>query len=85
MTRGISWDFEDVRNESPLKQTITPVLPFSQHKLEYYASYSFDGQIMNSIELPQLQVYDMHYKIGLPTVSLQSSVKVTESGMILIL
>ncbi|KAJ8144850.1 hypothetical protein OY671_002050 [Metschnikowia pulcherrima] len=83
MSRGISWDFEDVRNESPLKQAIIPVLPFSQHKLEYYARYSAEERDSDSIELPHLQVQDMQFKVNLPTVTLQQKIEVTESGLVM--
>ncbi|OBA21704.1 hypothetical protein METBIDRAFT_42364 [Metschnikowia bicuspidata var. bicuspidata NRRL YB-4993] len=78
LNKGISWEFEDVRNELPLKQTITPILPFCQHKLEYFGTYVTEANNSN-VELPQLQVYDMHYKLNLPTVALQANVKVIGS------
>lgn len=83
MGQGTIWEFEDERNEAPLKLPITPVLPFSQHKIEYYGTYVDDSEKPELICLPQLEVHDMHYKVNLPTVALQSNVRVTESGMVI--
>lgn len=72
--QGSSWDFLDSRNLLPLKQLAFPVLPFSQHRIVYYGTCNVDQELDQIIQLPNLQAYDVNYKVSLPTLALDDSV-----------
>ncbi|KAK6454253.1 Gryzun, putative trafficking through golgi-domain-containing protein [Scheffersomyces xylosifermentans] len=72
------WDFSDVRNIVPLKQPPFPVLPFGRHFMEFYASTS---QVGDKVQLPSFKVYDVHYKIALPTLSVSDKIVVKDSKL----
>lgn len=65
--RGVDWKFEDKSNIVPLKQGAFPVLPFSRHEMVFSGSYEAEDGI-ELVELPQLSVYDLNYKVSLPTL-----------------
>lgn len=67
--QGTNWDFDDSANLSSLNQSAFPVLPFSQYVLVYRGTFEVDEQTQ-AVQLPQLQVYDVNYKVSLPTIPL---------------
>lgn len=80
----IDWRFEDKRNIVPLKQEPFSILPFSRHVMIFY------GQHLNSlnndsgithVKLPNFKVYDIDYKFGLPTLSVDENIFV-KSGVL---
>ncbi|KAG2736560.1 hypothetical protein G9P44_000650 [Scheffersomyces stipitis] len=73
-----TWDFSDVRNIVPVKQAAFPVLPFGRHFMEFYAKMSEAGE---KIQLPTFKVYDVQYKVGLPTLSVSDNVAVKGSKL----
>lgn len=72
------WNFENDRNIIPLKQSAFPVLPFTRHEMIYYGKYADSGD-NKVIRLPQLKVFDVHYKISLPTLSATDNVAVNNN------
>ncbi|EGW30036.1 uncharacterized protein SPAPADRAFT_52876 [Spathaspora passalidarum NRRL Y-27907] len=61
------WSFEDQRNIVPIKQNPFPVLPFSRHHMIFYGKYT--GEEKDEIKLPLFKVFDVQYKVGLPTLA----------------
>lgn len=77
---GYSWVFNDDRNEVPLGPNVFPVLPFSEQELLFWGSCKAGH---HELELPQLQVFDMNYKVSLPTLVTQDSVQPGELGLVM--
>lgn len=71
--QGTNWTFEASQNLLPLKQTAFPVLPFSHYQMVYRGSYEADED-KQDIQLPHLHVYDVNYKVSLPTLPLDDMV-----------
>lgn len=78
--QGTIWDFENLQNLVPLKQSAFPVLPFSQYLMVYHGTYKLDKEIQD-IQLPNLQVYDVNYKVSLPTLPLDDEVTSDKSAL----
>ncbi|KAK8441664.1 hypothetical protein ACI3LY_000025 [Candidozyma auris] len=74
--RGVDWNFEDPSNIYPLHQAAFPVLPFSRHNMAYTGKFQVEDATSTSIELPNLQVYDLNYKVSLPTLPVDDKVVV---------
>lgn len=73
--RGVNWKFEDDSNIVPLKQGAFPVLPFSRHEMVFTGTYEVDeDEAIEQVELPQMHVYDLNYKVSLPTLPVSESV-----------
>lgn len=80
--KGINWGLDDVVNIVPLKQSAFPVLPFSQHTMRFTGKYHME-EASDKVELPHFQVYDVNYKVNLPTLSLEEDIEATESALIM--
>lgn len=78
--QGTFWNFDDPKNILPLKQSAFPVLPFSRHQMKFHGTYRVEDEA-TKVELPQMQVYDVNYKVSLPTLSLSECVKTTEASL----
>lgn len=61
------WVFSDTRNIFPFKHQMLPVLPFSKQVIEYYGRCVEHQN--GAFKLPQLKVYDVNFKVSLPTLS----------------
>jgi hypothetical protein len=72
------WNFKDSRNIFPMNHNLFPVLPFSRHEIIYYGKYQCDDQYL---QLPTLKVFDVNYKVGLPSLSVDESI-VIKSGLL---
>jgi len=75
----IEWKFEDDRNIVPLRQPALPVLPFNRNIIEFYAKLT-NNTSQNLIALPQFKVYDVHYKVTLPTLAVCDNVVVKNNN-----
>lgn len=73
------WNFSLEKNMMPLVQPRFPVLPFNRFHLDYEASYNSTDDI---IELPQLKVFDLQYKVSLPTLPVTGDI-VSKDGKLL--
>lgn len=71
------WNFDDDRNMFPLVQQRFPVLPFNQFVLEYYSSYNVNNEEI--VQLPQLKVVDVHYKVNLPTLPVAKDIIIKDN------
>lgn len=72
------WNFDDdERNILPLSQPKFPVLPFNRYIMEYYARYN-SGEEM--IQLPLLKVYDVQYKVSLPTLPVANDISIRDNN-----
>lgn len=71
--QGTNWLFKASRNLLPTKQSAFPVLPFSQYQMVYLGQYQLDEKEQD-IQLPHLHVYDVNYKVSLPTLPLDDKV-----------
>lgn len=79
---GTKWVFDDIVSLTPPKQMPFPVLPFSQFSLEYLGTFQLS--IENTpVTLPQLQIYDVNYKVSLPTLAADENVISVNSTLIL--
>lgn len=78
--QGTNWNFEYPQNLSPLKQSAFPVLPFSHFVANFHCSYELDEK-KQDIQLPQFQVYDVNYKVSLPTLALDDEVTPDKSAL----
>ncbi|ODV77140.1 uncharacterized protein CANTADRAFT_56733 [Suhomyces tanzawaensis NRRL Y-17324] len=77
LDEGEGWSFEDDRNLLPLKQPAFPVLPFTQHIMEYYWQYENEQWV----KVPNLRVFDVQYKVGLPLLSVSESIVMRENRL----
>lgn len=77
---GSVWNFDNPDTVVPMKQSAFPVLPFSRHEMIFVGSYELDED-KAEVELPQLQVYDVNYKVSLPTLSLDDEVRTSEFSL----
>lgn len=71
----IEWQFNDDRNIVPLRQPAFPVLPFNRNIIEFYAKLTNNSK-QHLIALPQFKVFDVHYKVALPTLAVCDNVVV---------
>lgn len=78
---SVLWEFNDDRNIVEVKQLAFPVLPFTRHVVEYYGNYTVSNDGIKSVRLPQFKVYDVNYRIWLPTLSVTDSVSVADTGL----
>lgn len=78
---SVLWDFDDDRNIVGLKQLAFPVLPFTRHEVEFFGKYTVSNDGVTSIRLPQFKVYDVNYRIWLPTLSVTDGVSVAETAL----
>lgn len=72
-TDGTSWDVSDTRNTLPLEQPAFPVLPFNRHTMVYYCRCSNESE---TVDLPRFKVYDVHFKVFLPTLAVTRKARV---------
>lgn len=79
---GTSWLIDELLTVSPPKQTPFPVLPFSQFVLEYTGTFDQKSKGM-PVVLPLLHVYDVNYKVSLPTLSIDDHVLASGTGLVL--
>lgn len=75
----IEWQFDDDRNVVPLRQSAFPVLPFNRNIIEFYAKLT-NNTSQRLIALPQFKVYDVHYKVTLPTLAVCENVVVKNNN-----
>lgn len=80
--QGTSWMMDDLQTVAPPKQTPFPVLPFSQFVLEYTGTFSQETKEA-PITLPQLQVYDVNYKVSLPTLPIDEHLVANGTKLVL--
>ncbi|WEJ96006.1 hypothetical protein PSN45_003540 [Yamadazyma tenuis] len=73
------WNFDDERNMYPLVQTKFPVLPFNRFQLEYYGQFNSSESV---IQMPQLKVFDIQYKVSLPALPVADDV-ITRDGLLM--
>ncbi|KAG7191778.1 uncharacterized protein KQ657_002743 [Scheffersomyces spartinae] len=67
-----SWTLdEELLLLPPLKQFEMPVMPFNRHVVEFKARYNDFKH--NLTPLPLFKVYDVHYHVWLPTLSVDSN------------
>lgn len=72
------WTFEDDRNLLPLQQPKFPVLPFNRFLMEYYGQYNLSGEEV--IQLPLFKVYDVQYKVSLPTLPVVNDISIRDNN-----
>lgn len=70
-----SWKFSSDDNLLPEKQGIFPVLPFSKH----WMRFQVEGE--SSQELPVLKVFDVQYKVSLPTLAASDEIERRGEGL----
>lgn len=70
------WNF-DSSNMFPLTQPKFHVLPFNRYILEYYCTYNSADDI---IQLPQLKVFDIQYKVSLPTLPVSNDINIKDNN-----
>lgn len=80
------WDFlQDERNVTPLRQGIFPVLPFSRHNMEFYGTYTRNDDLSTSssdrIKLPNFRVFDVQYKVTLPTIPVSENITIRDGTL----
>ncbi|CCE86758.1 Piso0_005268 [Millerozyma farinosa CBS 7064] len=73
------WHFDDIRNLAPLQQESMPVLPFNRHSIVYYASVSTEAGL-KLLKLPSFKVFDVNYRVSLPTLVTTDDVIVKENN-----
>lgn len=71
------WGYIDELNLVPFVQPPFPVLPFLRHAIDFYAKYGGSKE-EKMVKLPQLKVFDINYKVGLPTLSVSEDVTSVE-------
>ncbi|KAK6201204.1 Gryzun, putative trafficking through golgi-domain-containing protein [Scheffersomyces amazonensis] len=72
------WDFSYDDNIVPLRQTPFPVLPFTRHIMEFVSKFTSPDSM---IKLPSFKVFDVQYKILLPTLSVDDNITVSKQGL----
>ncbi|KAK6461637.1 Gryzun, putative trafficking through golgi-domain-containing protein [Scheffersomyces coipomensis] len=84
-TPPYQWSFDDDRNLIPIRQTPFPVLPFTRHVMEFYGKLTFEEQEerdqLKRIKLPLFKVFDVQYKMMLPTLSVDDHILVSKTGL----
>lgn len=65
-----TWTIEETSELPPLKQMEMPVMPFNRHVIVFRATYNDSKHLL---PLPIFKVYDVHYHVWLPTLSVDSS------------
>lgn len=75
----LKWQFDDDRNIVPLKQATFPVLPFNRNVIEFYAKLTNNSD-EKLVALPQFKVFDVHYKVTLPTLAVCENVVVKSNN-----
>lgn len=73
------WYFDDINNLAPLRQESMPVLPFNRHSIVYYASVSSEADA-KLLRLPLFKVFDVNYRVSLPTLVTTDDVIVKENN-----
>ncbi|CCE85650.1 Piso0_005268 [Millerozyma farinosa CBS 7064] len=73
------WHFDEVKNLAPLQQASIPVLPFNRHSIVYYASVSSEAD-PKLLKLPVFKVFDVNYRVSLPTLVTTDDVIVKENN-----
>ncbi|CAH6723068.1 hypothetical protein CLIB1444_12S03532 [[Candida] jaroonii] len=68
------WNFEE--SQTPLVLNKFPVLPFNRFIIEYQTSYNSTEEL---IQLPQLKVFDLQYKVSLPTLPVSNDIIIKEN------
>lgn len=76
---GTNWTIFEKESLIPLSQSAFPVLPFSQYIMVYKGTYTL--QDTDRVQLPQLRVYDVNYKVSLPTLPLDDQVETEKSAL----
>ena len=69
----VNWIFDDPRNIVPLSLSNLPVLPYSKQVLSFYGKHVVEGK-RDCVVLPKLNVFDINYKVALPTLPACNSV-----------
>lgn len=67
-----SWLFEEQANLIPFRLNAFSVLPFSHFAINFTGSFAEDPA-SNYVELPQLQVYDVNYRVTLPPLPINEN------------
>lgn len=73
------WDFNDKRNVFPLTQQKFPVLPFNRFMIEFYGKYNTTSTA-EIIQLPLFKVYDVQYKVSLPTLPVTNDISIRDNN-----
>lgn len=79
---GSHWLVDETKTIAPTKQTPFPVLPFSQFALEYEARINQERKEM-PVVLPTMHVYDVNYKVSLPTLPADDNIVSKDAELIL--
>ncbi|CUM66053.1 uncharacterized protein PRCAT00003707001 [Priceomyces carsonii] len=74
------WDFNIDTIRTPFVLNAFPVLPFNRHVIKYRGSHSAGT---NLIKLPIIRVFDMNYKVNLPTLPVSENVVTDENVLYL--
>lgn len=77
-TDGTSWDVSDARNTLPLELPAFPVLPFNRHTMVYHCRCSNESE---TVDLPRFKVYDVHFKVFLPTLAVTRKARVVNKSL----
>lgn len=80
------WNFEqDDRNVIPFRQSAFPVLPFSRHHMGYFGRYETDDETttesLSLIKLPTFKVFDVQYKVALPTIPVTTNILIRDGNL----
>lgn len=67
-----SWLFEEKDNLIPFRLNAFSVLPFSHFAINFTGTFA-DDPAVNFVELPQLQVYDVNYRVTLPPLPINEN------------
>lgn len=70
------WNFEESMNITPMVLNKFPVLPFNQFVIEYQGTYNSTEEL---IQLPQLKVFDLQYKVSLPTLPVSNDIIIKDN------
>ncbi|CAK7905878.1 hypothetical protein CAAN1_14S02938 [[Candida] anglica] len=63
------WELIEELQLTPVVQPAFPVLPFTRHVLDYH----FHNDTPDGTPMPSLRVYDVNYKVNLPTLTIEQS------------
>lgn len=69
------WVFAD---RVPFKQPAFPVLPFSQHVIEFKGVFIGDEKV---VKLPAFKVFDVQYKVGLPSLPVTDKIVIRAGSL----
>lgn len=79
---GMVWQMDDLQSVAPPEQTPFPVLPYSQFKLEYVGTLDRESKETPAV-LPRLHVFDVNYKVSLPTLPVDEHVLTSGTKLVL--